>query len=49
MKVIGEGRDADCVERKSTFVSDGSQASPVRRSDKGSMKVKTLRWLEVVA
>jgi hypothetical protein len=35
--------------RKSTILLGSSQASPTRPSDKGSVKVKTLEWLEAVA
>jgi hypothetical protein len=35
--------------RKSIILSEGSQASPSRLSDKGRMKVKWLGWLEAVA
>jgi hypothetical protein len=35
--------------RKSIILLEGSQASPACPSDKSSMKVKTLEWLEIVA
>jgi hypothetical protein len=35
--------------RKSIVLLESSQASPSRLSDKGSVKVKTLGWLEAVA
>jgi hypothetical protein len=35
--------------RKSIILLDGSQALPVRPSDKGSVNVKVLGWLEAVA
>jgi hypothetical protein len=34
---------------KEHCLSEGSQASPARPSDKGSVKVKALGWLEAVA
>jgi hypothetical protein len=35
--------------RKNINLLEGSQASPVLPSDKGSMKLKTLEWMEIVA
>jgi hypothetical protein len=35
--------------RKNINLLEGSQASLVLPTDKGSMKMKTLEWLEVVA
>jgi hypothetical protein len=35
--------------RKSIILVEGSQASPACPSDKGSVKVKTLGWLEALA
>jgi hypothetical protein len=35
--------------RKSIILLEGSQAPPACLSDKGSVKVKTLEWLEAVA
>jgi hypothetical protein len=36
-------------ERKNIMLIEGSQASPACPSDKSSVNVKTLGWLEVVA
>jgi hypothetical protein len=36
-------------DKKSILFLEGSQASPARPSDKGSVEVKTLGWLEAVA
>jgi hypothetical protein len=36
-------------DRKCLILLGGSQASPYRRFDKSSLKVKMLGWLEVVA
>jgi hypothetical protein len=36
-------------ERKSVVLLEGSQASPVRSSNKSKVKVKILEWLEAVA
>jgi hypothetical protein len=41
---IGGGGCETCI-----ILLEGSQASPTHPSDKGSMEVKTLEWLEVVA
>jgi hypothetical protein len=48
-KVMGEVKDIYSGDRKSTIWLEVSQASPVRPSDKGSVEVKTLEWLEAVA
>jgi hypothetical protein len=40
--IAGEGR-------KSVISLEGSQASPARPADKGTVKVKTLGWSEVAA
>jgi hypothetical protein len=37
------------LEGKSIILLEGSQASPNHPSDKGSVQVKTLEWLDVVA
>jgi hypothetical protein len=37
-----KGKDIDFREKKSVTLSEGSQASPVRPSDKGSVKVNAL-------
>jgi hypothetical protein len=47
--VTGEGGDILFWGEKSIMSLKGSQASPVRPSDKGSVKVKTLRLLEAAA
>jgi hypothetical protein len=47
-EVMGEERsNLFCgTRRKSAVISEGSQASPVRPSVKGSLKVNALGWLE---
>jgi hypothetical protein len=37
------------VEKDDRVLCEGSQTPPARPFDKGSMKVNTLEWLEVVA
>jgi hypothetical protein len=34
---------------KRTIMLEGSQALPTRPSDKGAMKLKALKWPEIVA
>jgi hypothetical protein len=46
--VKGESRGRRGGEKEHNSV-EGSQASPVRPSDKGSMEMKWLGWLEAVA
>jgi hypothetical protein len=41
--------EARNFRRKSIVSLEGSQASPVRPSDKGSVEVKTLEWIEAAA
>jgi hypothetical protein len=49
-KIIGKVRDTLLSGRRECIIlSEGSQVSPVRPSDKRSIEVKTLRWLEAVA
>jgi hypothetical protein len=44
-KVMAEMRYIILDGRKSPILLEGSQASPARPSDKGSVEVKTLGWL----
>jgi hypothetical protein len=46
---MGEVRRFILEESKNAHLLEGSQASPVRPSDRSSVKVKTLGWLEIVA
>jgi hypothetical protein len=47
-KVVDKERDVLSREEKSIVLLAGSQTSPVRPSDNGSVKVKTLGWLEAM-
>jgi hypothetical protein len=38
-----------CAEGEEHFLLEGSQASPACPYDKGSVEVKTLKWLEAVS
>jgi hypothetical protein len=42
-------KSLDKKERKGIVMLTGSQASPVRPSDRGVIEVKTLGWLETGA
>jgi hypothetical protein len=48
-KIMGEERDSFEGKERSSVLLEGSQASPVRPCDKGSVELKKIQLSQVVA